>query len=108
MKFAWLILLLFFSSLVVSRAQTKRISFKHLSVEDGLSVSKVNIMMQDSRGYIWIGTSSGLNKYDGYNFTIYKNEPEVDIPVIVTTPFRSMLTSCNRKITMSYNRQIRM
>jgi ligand-binding sensor domain-containing protein/two-component sensor histidine kinase len=76
MKIACLILLLCFGPLVVSTAQTKKIFFKHLSVEDGLSSIKVNTMMQDSRGYFWIGTPSGLNKYDGYRFTIYKNEPE--------------------------------
>ncbi len=76
MKIACLILLLCFGPLVVSTAQTKKIYFQHLSVEDGLSSIKVNTIIQDSRGYIWIGTPGGLNKYDGYHFTIYKNQPE--------------------------------
>ncbi|MCH9028513.1 MAG: hypothetical protein IH819_02635 [Bacteroidetes bacterium] len=31
--------------------------------------------MKDSRGFMWFGTKSGLNKYDGYEFVIYKNKP---------------------------------
>ena len=31
--------------------------------------------MKDSKGFMWFGTESGLNKYDGYEFVIYKNNP---------------------------------
>jgi len=42
---------------------------------EGLSQSNVNAIFQDYRGFVWIGTDDGLNKYDGYRFTIYKNDP---------------------------------
>lgn len=48
--------------------------FSHLGVEDGLSQISVLKIFQDSDGYLWFGTRSGLNKYDGYEFNIYKNE----------------------------------
>jgi len=51
------------------------INFDRLTVEDGLSQSVVNCIFQDKTGYIWIGTKDGLNRYDGYNFKIYKNDP---------------------------------
>ncbi|PIB34328.1 hypothetical protein BFP72_02265 [Reichenbachiella sp. 5M10] len=50
------------------------LGFKHLSVKDGLSQSNVNTIIQDRDGYIWIGTFDGLNKYDGYKFTVYTND----------------------------------
>lgn len=41
----------------------------------GLSQNNVNAMLQDHRGFMWIGTDDGLNKFDGYNFTVYKHSP---------------------------------
>ena len=50
--------------------------FKSYSVEDGLSQSTVFCILQDSQGYIWFGTEDGLNKFDGYSITVYKNDPD--------------------------------
>jgi PAS domain S-box-containing protein len=47
------------------------VNFEHITLEDGLSQSSVNVIFQDSYGFIWFGTQDGLNKYDGYSFTIY-------------------------------------
>ncbi|MCP4196334.1 MAG: histidine kinase [Proteobacteria bacterium] len=52
------------------------IKFEHLTVEDGLSQSSVFAIVQDRRGLMWFGTWDGLNKYDGYRFTIYKYNPQ--------------------------------
>lgn len=49
--------------------------FDHVGVAEGLSESAVTAIIQDSRGFIWIGTHDGLNKYDGYTFTVYRNQP---------------------------------
>jgi signal transduction histidine kinase/ligand-binding sensor domain-containing protein/DNA-binding response OmpR family regulator len=58
---------------VLSFAQKRDIRFEHLTVEDGLSVNTVICFLQDSRGFLWIGTYNGLNRYDGYNFKTFKN-----------------------------------
>lgn len=50
------------------------IRFQHLSIEHGLSQSAVYCILQDRKGFMWFGTEAGLNKYDGYNFTVYKPE----------------------------------
>ena len=50
-------------------------SFEHLSLEQGLSQSSVFCILQDSRGFLWICTQDGLNRYDGYEFTIYRPIP---------------------------------
>ena len=49
--------------------------FDHYTVEDGLSQSEVNCIFQDSRGLIWFGTQSGLNRFDGEHFTTYNKIP---------------------------------
>ena len=49
--------------------------FDHLSVKDGLSTNSVNCILQDREGFMWFGTNDGLNKYDGYTFTVLKPNP---------------------------------
>ena len=48
--------------------------FKHLEVKDGLSNNQVNSIFKDSQGFMWFGTASGLDRYDGYNIKVYRNE----------------------------------
>ncbi|QJA07700.1 DUF5011 domain-containing protein [Romboutsia sp. CE17] len=49
------------------------INFKNITIEQGLSQSTVETMIQDSKGYLWFGTNDGLNRYNGYEFKVYKN-----------------------------------
>jgi len=49
--------------------------FEQISIEAGLSQSWVWCILQDKKGFMWIGTKDGLNKYDGYRFTVYKHDP---------------------------------
>jgi ligand-binding sensor domain-containing protein/signal transduction histidine kinase len=49
--------------------------FEHLTNEQGLSSDKVNSIIQDSKGFMWFGTSDGLNRYDGYDFRTFKYDP---------------------------------
>jgi signal transduction histidine kinase/ligand-binding sensor domain-containing protein/DNA-binding response OmpR family regulator len=50
------------------------INFEYLTTENGLSQNDINCIYQDSLGYMWFGTHDGLNRYDGYNFTVYNLE----------------------------------
>jgi ligand-binding sensor domain-containing protein len=50
------------------------ITFKHITTEQGLSNPSVYAIVQDKRGFMWFGTQDGLNKFDGYQFTVYKND----------------------------------
>ena len=56
-----------------SYSQGSNIKFKHLSLREGLSQSTVNCMFQDEKGFMWFGTQDGLNRFNGYEFTVYKN-----------------------------------
>ena len=55
-------------------AQQDDLSFKHLSIEQGLSQSIVNATTQDRRGFMWFVTEDGLNKFDGYGFEVFKHD----------------------------------
>jgi two-component system, sensor histidine kinase ChiS len=55
-------------------AQNNPIAIDHITIDQGLSQSTVNAVIQDQRGFMWFGTQDGLNKYDGYNFKIYKHD----------------------------------
>ncbi|MEQ8580884.1 MAG: two-component regulator propeller domain-containing protein [Marinoscillum sp.] len=52
------------------------IKFRSLSTADGLSQNSVNQILQDSRGYIWLATQDGLNRYNGYEFEIFRPDVE--------------------------------
>ena len=52
--------------------QSRKVQFEHLSVKDGLSQLSVLSIYQDAQGFLWFGTRDGLNKYDGYNFQIFR------------------------------------
>ncbi|MDG5768121.1 two-component regulator propeller domain-containing protein [Balneolales bacterium ANBcel1] len=52
------------------------ISFHFLTDRDGLSQRTVRSIVQDYEGYMWFGTFDGLNRYDGYNITIYRHHPD--------------------------------
>ncbi len=49
-------------------------NFSHITTDDGLSTGTVNCVFKDSKGFIWIGTIDGLNRYDGYEITVYKKD----------------------------------
>jgi ligand-binding sensor domain-containing protein len=57
-------------------AQKDNVRFERISLEHGLSQVTVYSIIQDSQGFMWFGTQDGLNKYDGYNFTVYRHDPE--------------------------------
>jgi diguanylate cyclase (GGDEF)-like protein len=55
-------------------APTRPIRFDRLSLEQGLSQSAVMDVLQDRRGYIWLATEDGLNRYDSTGFKVYKHD----------------------------------
>jgi signal transduction histidine kinase/ligand-binding sensor domain-containing protein len=54
----------------------RQLFFSGYSITEGLSQSVVNCIYQDSKGYIWLGTQNGLNRFDGYSFVKYKFNPD--------------------------------
>ena len=58
-----------------STSHAQKIKFELLSSQNGLSQGSIVCMTQDKKGFMWFGTYDGLNRYDGYHFKIFKNEP---------------------------------
>ncbi|MEQ9423978.1 MAG: two-component regulator propeller domain-containing protein [Cyclobacteriaceae bacterium] len=58
--------------------QNADIKFDRISLKEGLSQSTVWDMAQDHEGFMWFGTQNGLNKYNGYDFTVYKNQADTN------------------------------
>src|SRR5690554_3066420 len=53
-----------------------KLHFDYFSIAQGISQSNITCLLQDSRGFLWIGTQAGLNRYDGKSFEIFKHDPE--------------------------------
>ena len=62
-------------SWLLSSAQQDQIQFSGIDLADGLSHNQVNTILKDARGFMWFGTLSGLNRYDGYQFKVFKHDP---------------------------------
>lgn len=62
-------------SIVVSgQVMHKNMQLRQIDIKDGLSENIVLSILEDRHGFIWVGTYDGLDKYDGYNFKIYRDE----------------------------------
>src|SRR5262249_52378188 len=69
------VIYVFFLLLAVPAAAVLPQRFTRFSVDQGLCQSTVQAILQDRRGFIWFGTEEGLNRYDGYSFVVFKNDP---------------------------------
>nr|WP_292966318.1 MULTISPECIES: two-component regulator propeller domain-containing protein [unclassified Allomuricauda] len=65
-----------FSNAQIAKETHDRFSFNNLTVNDGLSQNSVMSIAQDTTGFLWFATQDGLDKYDGKEFTIYKEQFE--------------------------------
>lgn len=70
----YFIILIGFSSPIFSQDY----AVKFLDISNGLSHNSIRSIFQDSDGYMWFGTYDGLNRYDGYNFKVYRNRIKDD------------------------------
>ncbi len=63
----------FFTSAAFAQLSDK--NFEHIMSDKGLSQNTIHYILQDKQGFMWFATEDGLDKYDGYNFEIFKNIP---------------------------------
>ena len=77
--------------------QSPVLQFDHITTDEGLSSSSIVTILQDYKGFIWIGTYNGLNRYDGHNFEIFRNDP-FDTLSIYSNYIWSMFEDSNQKL----------
>src|SRR4051794_7007622 len=67
--------LLLVAALAAPLTAQERVAFRHVTIADGLSQNAVSGIMQDHRGFMWFGTKDGLDRYDGYQFVVFRHNP---------------------------------
>ncbi len=87
----YLLFIFFLFILFATNFAQQKYNFEHISIPDGLSNTSVNDIIQDQYGFLWIATADGLNRYDGYNFKIYKNDPSDKNSLPNNTAIKSMV-----------------
>ncbi len=73
------LLFLFQASKSAGIDAVNNINFDFYSQENGLSNNQIHCILQDKKGWMWFGTSQGVCRFDGYTFTVFKDDPEDSI-----------------------------
>ncbi len=92
-----LLLVFLFLSSGKSSAQTTDVNFQKIFLEQGLSQSIVTCIAQDKDGFLFFGTEDGLNKFDGYTFKVFRNNP-ADVNSLSFNSILSLLVDHNNNL----------
>ncbi len=76
--------------LLVPAGNAQDLRFEQITTADGLSNASVTSLAQDHEGFMWIGTQEGLNKYDGYDFEVFRHHP-LDSTTLTNNRIESLL-----------------
>lgn len=68
-------LVMMFIFLQIASGQKPNFRFHYYTADEGLSQNYIDCILKDSRDYMWFGTRNGLNRFDAYNFTVFKKDP---------------------------------
>ena len=75
LRIAFLVSFCCASTFARAQEDTLILPFRALTIEDGLSQGMVSSIIQDRAGFMWFATKDGLNRYDGYSFRVFRNDP---------------------------------
>lgn len=90
--------LCFFVFVFQEISSQKILDFDSYTIEDGFSSSKPNVILQDSKGFIWVGTWNGLTRFDGYECVVYKSGIENEKNTISNREVVSLIEDRNGHI----------
>lgn len=96
------VLILVLPFIPIYTADLSKIKFEYITVEDGLSQGIIEDIFQDHNGYMWFATRDGLNRYDGINFTIFRNDRN-DLNSLVSSFVTSIGEDMNGNIWIGSN-----
>jgi ligand-binding sensor domain-containing protein len=88
--------------LVISTVANPNRFFNRMTVEDGLASNNVYSIWQDKKGYLWVGTSNGLQRFDGKYFLSFTIEKPKKLPA---QPVRQILEDKNGRMWIRYGDQ---
>jgi len=74
--FTPLLIILLQAISILAFSQNQQIHFSHIGYRNGLSERNVNFIYQGKKGFMWIATRDGLNRYDGYKIKVFRNNPD--------------------------------
>lgn len=86
-----------------SFAQSQELSFNHLSTANGLSNNSVLSINQDAEGFLWFGTSYGLNRFDGRTFKIFTNDPHDKTTISSSNFIKRLELGTDKQMWLVYN-----
>ncbi len=75
LKFRYTFYFILIISVCCFQLYSQKIHFERISTNEGLSNNLIYDIIQDSSGFLWIATDDGLNRYDGYEFKVFRNDP---------------------------------
>jgi signal transduction histidine kinase/ligand-binding sensor domain-containing protein/DNA-binding response OmpR family regulator len=87
---------------IFSRSNESELWFRSLSLDDGLSESTVQTILQDRKGLLWFGTRDGLNRFNGYDFTVY-NYNENDLSTVSSNYINCLFEDSQGRIWVGTN-----
>ena len=93
------------SSKIVFAYNSETITFSHISINDGLSQNTVFSITQDKSDNMWFATYDGVNRYDGYEFTVYRHD-ENDTVSIAGNITRCVVTDSKGRILVGTNKGV--
>lgn len=88
-----LILILLLIAGTIHQVYAQSISFKHLSTAIGISNNSINDIIQDRTGFLWLATDDGLNRFDGYQFKVFRHHTESENSISDNSLLSLMLDS---------------
>ena len=95
-KVYFLFLVFVFLSLGSKAQENEFANVKKITISDGLAHNGVTSVLKDSNGFLWIGTYEGINKYDGYKLTTFKNT--IDKDVLTSNRVRSIAEDSKKNL----------
>jgi len=92
--FLFCVLILFYRERVACQTGIEKVKFSRIANSYGLSNSNVRCILQDSKGFLWVGTEDGLNRFDGYGFKVYR-KTEYGSTGLIKNSINSLLEDSN-------------